>query len=52
VQSLAFGSLAPIPLSAAPTSLRFEPKGKYMHEGALYWFWIGAHDEYQRVLKK
>jgi len=23
-----------------------------MHEGALYWFWIGAHDEYQRVLKK
>jgi hypothetical protein len=23
-----------------------------MHEGTLYWFWIGAHDEYQRLLKK
>jgi hypothetical protein len=47
-------------------SLRFERKGEYwsiritlgwralarMHEGVLYWFWIGAHDEYERLLKK
>jgi hypothetical protein len=47
-------------------SLRFERKGQYwsvritrgwralgrMHEGTLYWFWIAAHDEYQRLLKK
>jgi hypothetical protein len=47
------------------TSLRFERKGAYwsvriapgwralgrMHEGTLYWFWIGAHDEYERLLK-
>ena len=46
-------------------SLRFEPKGRYwavrvsrgwralgrMHEGTLFWFWIGPHDEYERVLK-
>jgi len=47
-------------------SLRFERKGPYwsvriargwralvrMHEGTLYWFWVGPHDEYERVLKK
>ena len=47
-------------------SLRFERKGDYRsvrisrgwralareHEGTLYWFWIGSHDEYERLLKK
>jgi hypothetical protein len=47
-------------------SLRFERKGEYwsvhiargyralgrMYERTLFWFWIGVHDEYQRVLKK
>ena len=46
-------------------SLRFEPKGDYWgvritrgwralgryHESTLYWFWIGSHDEYERMLK-
>lgn len=46
-------------------SLRFERKGEYWavrvsrgwralareHEGLLYWFWIGPHDEYERILK-
>lgn len=46
-------------------SLRFERKGDYWsvritrgwralareHEGTLYWFWIGSHDEYQRRLR-
>lgn len=46
-------------------SLHFEPKGDYwsvritrgwralgrFHEGTLYWFWIGPHDEYERLLK-
>lgn len=45
-------------------SLQFEKKGDYWsirvsrgfralgreHEGTFYWFWIGAHDEYERVL--
>lgn len=45
-------------------SLRFEKKGDYWsirigpgyralgryHEGTLYWFWIGTHDEYERLL--
>jgi len=22
------------------------------HEGTLYWFWIGPHDEYERLLGK
>src|SRR5437588_2113805 len=43
-------------------SLHFEPKGDYwsvritrgwralgrLHEGTLYWFWIGSHEEYER----
>ncbi len=47
-------------------SLRFERKGDFWsvrimrgwralareHEGAFYWFWIGSHDEYQRLLKR
>ena len=47
-------------------SLRFERKGQYwsvriargwralgrMHEGTVYWFWIGPHDEYERLLRK
>ncbi|HAF13038.1 MAG TPA: hypothetical protein DCK93_18245 [Blastocatellia bacterium] len=46
-------------------SLHFERKGDYWsvritrgwralareHEGTFYWFWIGSHDEYQRLLK-
>jgi hypothetical protein len=46
-------------------SLRFEKKGNYWsvrvsrgyralareHEGAYYWFWIGNHDEYARLLR-
>ncbi|MDQ6652427.1 MAG: hypothetical protein M3Y84_06760 [Acidobacteriota bacterium] len=46
-------------------SLHFERKGHYWsvritrgwralareHEGVLYWFWIGSHDEYQRQLR-
>jgi hypothetical protein len=42
-------------------SLRFERKGHYWsvritrgwraHEGTLYWFWIGSHDDYLRLLK-
>ena len=46
-------------------SLRFEKKGDYSsvrvsrgcralgreHEGTLYWFWIGSHDEYERLLR-
>jgi hypothetical protein len=45
-------------------SLHFERKGDYWsvrvtrgwralareHEGTLYWFWIGNHDDYQRIL--
>ncbi|PYS55016.1 MAG: hypothetical protein DMF76_26390 [Acidobacteria bacterium] len=45
-------------------SLRFERKGEYwsvritrgwralgrFHEGTLHWFWIGPHDEYERIL--
>ena len=45
-------------------SLRFAPKGDYwsvrvsrgwralarQHEGTFYWFWIGAHDGYDRLL--
>ena len=40
-------------------SLRFGRKSPYwsvrigrVHEGTLYWFWIGPHDEYERVLNK
>lgn len=47
------------------SSLHFEPKGRYwsarisrgwralgrFHNGTLYWFWIGSHDEYERMLK-
>jgi hypothetical protein len=46
-------------------SLHFERKGAYWsvritrgwralardHEGTLYWFWIGSHDEYQQQLR-
>lgn len=46
-------------------SLHFERKGAYWsvritrgfralardHEGILYWFWIGSHDEYQQKLR-
>ncbi|MCI0426407.1 MAG: hypothetical protein L0Z46_00145 [Nitrospiraceae bacterium] len=46
-------------------SLRFELKGDYWavritrgwralareHEGTMYWFWIGTHDDYERMLK-
>ena len=46
-------------------SLRFAPKGDSWsvritrgwralareHKGVLYWFWIGTHDEYERLLK-
>ncbi len=46
------------------TSLRFEKKGDFWsvrvsrscralgreHEGTLYWFWIGSHDEYERLI--
>jgi hypothetical protein len=46
-------------------SLHFEPKGPYWsvritrgwralareHKGTLYWFWIGPHDEYERLLR-
>jgi hypothetical protein len=45
-------------------SLRFERKGDYWsvrinrghralgreHAGTLYWFWIGPHDEYERLI--
>jgi hypothetical protein len=47
-------------------SLHFERKGDFWsvritrgwralareHEGTFYWFWIGSHDEYQRLLKR
>ena len=47
------------------SSLRCEPKGDYwsvrvsrgwrtlgrFHEGTLYWFWIGPHDEYERLIR-
>jgi len=47
-------------------SLRFGRKGEYwsvritrgwralgrIHEGTLYWFWIGSHEEYERQLKR
>lgn len=46
------------------SSLRFEKKGAYwsvrisrgwravgrFHGDTLYWFWIGPHDEYERIL--
>lgn len=46
-------------------SLRFERKGDFWsvritrgwralareHEGTFYWFWIGSHDDYQRLIK-
>jgi hypothetical protein len=46
-------------------SLRFARKGNYWsvritrgyralareYEGTLYWFWIGSHDDYERILK-
>ena len=46
-------------------SLRFGKKGEYWsvrvtrgwralareHEGVLYWFWIGPHDEYERLIR-
>ena len=46
-------------------SLRFEKKGDYwaarvsigyralgrIQDGVMYWFWIGTHDEYERLLK-
>lgn len=22
-----------------------------LHQGTLYWFWIGPHDEYERLIK-
>jgi hypothetical protein len=47
------------------SSLRFARRGSYWsvrvsrgwravgrdHEGTLYWFWIGPHDEYEELLK-
>jgi hypothetical protein len=47
-------------------SLQFQKKGHYWcarvgpgyralgreHEGIFYWFWIGPHDEYERLLRK
>ena len=47
------------------SSLRFAPKGDYwsvrvsqgwralgrMHEGGMVWFWIGSHDEYERLIR-
>lgn len=46
-------------------SLRFEKKGEYWavrvtrgwrarareHKRVLYWFWIGPHDEYERLIR-
>jgi len=46
-------------------SLHFARKGEYWsvritrsyralareHEGTPYWFWIGSHDDYERILK-
>jgi hypothetical protein len=46
-------------------SLRFERKGDYwsvrvsrgwralgrLHGDTIYWFWIGSHDEYEKILK-
>ena len=46
-------------------SLRFEKKGDYwsarvsigyralgrIQDGVMYWFWIGTHDEYERLLR-
>ncbi|HTA95361.1 MAG TPA: hypothetical protein VK769_04485 [Verrucomicrobiae bacterium] len=46
-------------------SLQFQKKGSYWcarigpgyralgreHEGTFYWFWIGPHDEYERLLR-
>ena len=46
-------------------SLRFERKGEYWsvrvsrgwralardHNGRLYWFWIGPHDQYERIIR-
>lgn len=51
--------------NARHPSLRFEKKGNYwsvrvsggyralgrIQDGVMYWFWIGAHDEYERLLK-
>lgn len=48
------------------SSLRFERKGEYwsvrisrgwralgrFHEGTLFWFWIGPHDEYERLIRQ
>ena len=50
--------------NARHSSLRFEKKGAYwsvrisrgwravgrFHGDTLYWFWIGPHDEYERIL--
>jgi len=48
------------------SSLRFERKGAYwsvrisrgwralgrFHEETLYWFWIGPHDAYERLIRQ
>jgi hypothetical protein len=48
------------------SSLRFEKKGPYwsirisrgwralgrLHEGTLYWFWIGSHDKYEQMIHR
>ena len=48
------------------SSLRFARKGEYwsvrisrgwralgrIHGDVLYWFWIGPHDEYERIIRR
>lgn len=64
VQGQAFKQYALFEKNPFHTSLRFKEKGRYWsvrvsrgyramavrHENDLTWFWIGPHDEYDRIL--
>ncbi|HEV7681399.1 MAG TPA: hypothetical protein VGO68_04710 [Pyrinomonadaceae bacterium] len=39
------------------TQMRFLVGGNHTrlareHEGTFYWFWIGSHEDYQRLIKR
>ena len=66
IQALADKSFALLKQDPAHPSVRLKPVGRYcsarvgLHyralgvpiEGGIVWFWIGAHDEYERVIRR
>ena len=66
IQALADKSFALLKQDPAHPSVRLKTAGRYssarvgLHyralgvpiEGGIVWFWIGAHDEYERIIRR